>query len=49
MKKIVLAAAIFALGTTAAVAQTTNTDNANATVNVVVSNVKSIAFLQALP
>ena len=44
MKKIVLAAAIIALGTTAAVAQTSNTDNASATLNVVVSNVKSISI-----
>lgn len=43
MKKIVLAAAIFALGTTAAVAQTTNTASANATLNVVVANLKSIS------
>jgi hypothetical protein len=43
MKKIVLAAAIFALGTTAATAQTSNTDDASATLNVVVANVKSIS------
>ena len=43
MKKIIFAAAIFVLGTTLASAQTTNTASANATLNVVVANVKSIA------
>ena len=43
MKKIVLAAAIIALGTTAAVAQTTSSSSANATLNVVVANLKSIS------
>ena len=43
MKKIIIAAAIFALGTTAAKAQTTNSSSANATLNVVVANLKSIS------
>jgi hypothetical protein len=42
MKKIVLAAAIIVAGTTATFAQTSNTSSANATLNVLVSNVKSI-------
>ncbi|RYZ46113.1 MAG: hypothetical protein EOP49_23925 [Sphingobacteriales bacterium] len=43
MKKIVLAAAIIAFGTTIASAQTTNSSTANATLNVVVANLKSIS------
>ncbi len=42
MKKIVLAAALIVAGTTAALAQTSNTSSANATLNVLVANVKSI-------
>jgi hypothetical protein len=43
MKKVILAAAIIALGTTVADAQTSNTASANATLNVVVANLKSIS------
>lgn len=42
MKNIILAAALIAFGTTVSFAQTSNTASANATLNVVVSNVKSI-------
>ena len=42
MKKFVLPAIIIALSSAAATAQTTNTASANATLNVVVANVKSI-------
>ena len=42
MKNLILATAIIALGSSVATAQTTNSASANATLNVVVANVKSI-------